>query len=99
MLTWVVSVSSIDDPANGAAQTRPYSNSVEERWWVVRLVCSYAHDADDARQLCAALGLNPREGRKTRRQRSSVSGRPPIRASLSDTALGGRPAPPIRQNP
>lgn len=31
-------------------------NSAAERRRVVRLMCSYAHDADDARQLCATAG-------------------------------------------
>jgi hypothetical protein len=54
---------SIEDHINSAEQTRVYPNSATERRWAVRLVCSYAHDADDARELCTALGLDPRDGR------------------------------------
>lgn len=65
-------MSSIDDHANGAEQTRSHPNSAEECRRVVRLVCSYAQDADDARRLCAALGLHPRDGcTKTMGQRRS----------------------------
>ncbi|MGH3929067.1 MAG: hypothetical protein ACRDTF_03725 [Pseudonocardiaceae bacterium] len=59
-------MSSIDDSVNGAEQTRPYRNPPEECGRAVRLVCSYAHNADDARGLLMVLGLNPRDGhRKT----------------------------------
>lgn len=90
-------MSSIDDHANGATQIRPHGTTVDERGQVVRLVCAYARDADDARQLCAALGLNPRDGRRnTTSQRPSIPGRPSIRVLLP--TLGGRPVPPAPQN-
>ncbi|MGQ0777696.1 MAG: hypothetical protein ACT4NY_25355 [Pseudonocardiales bacterium] len=86
-------MSSIDDYANGAEQTRYHCNPPDECGRVVRLVCSYAKDADDARELFAVLGLDPREGRRkagAAHPRSPVgrrSGRP---SALP--ALGGRPA-------
>lgn len=55
-------MSSIDDNANGTQQTHYNRKPPEERGRVVRLVCSYALDADDARELCTALGLNPHDG-------------------------------------
>ncbi len=55
---------SIDDSANGTEQTRSHRNPPEECGRAVRLVCSYTHDADDARELFGALGLNPRDGRR-----------------------------------
>lgn len=55
---------SIDDNVNGSEQTRYHRNAPEECGRAVRLMCSYAHDADDARKLCIALGLNPRDGRR-----------------------------------
>lgn len=57
-------MSSIDDNANGAQQTRYDRNSPEECGRAVRLVCSYARNADDARELCIVLGLDPRDGRR-----------------------------------
>lgn len=57
-------MSSLDDVVNGAQQTRSHRTPPEENRRVVRLVCSYAHDADDARELFAVLGLNPRDGRR-----------------------------------
>ncbi|MGQ0779396.1 MAG: hypothetical protein ACT4NY_34105 [Pseudonocardiales bacterium] len=56
-------MSSLDDNVNGAEQTRSYPNPPEECGRAVRLVCSYAHNADDAWELLMALGLNPRDGR------------------------------------
>lgn len=64
-------MSSIDDYANGAEQTRYHRNPPEECGRAVWLVCSYAHDADDARELCTVLGLNPRDG-----SRNETSGIP-----------------------
>ncbi|MGH3943271.1 MAG: hypothetical protein ACRDTG_32535 [Pseudonocardiaceae bacterium] len=57
-------MSSIDDCTNGAERTRAFPNTVEERKRAVRLVLTYAQDADDAHELCATLGLHPREGRR-----------------------------------
>lgn len=80
-------MSSIDDTGNGAQQTRYHRNPPEECGRAVRLVCSYAHDAADARELCTALGLNPRDGRRKPLPRvPSVPGRPSIRAPLGDTS-------------
>jgi len=55
----------IDDSTYGAEQTGCHRTPPEECGRVVRLVCSYAHDVDDARELCAVLGLNPRDGCRT----------------------------------
>lgn len=75
---------SIDDNANGAEQTRYHRNPPEECGRAVRLVCSHAHDADDARELCSVLGLNPRDGRRKAPPRTpTIPGRPSIRAPLA----------------
>lgn len=57
-------MSSIDDSVNGAEQTRSHRNPAEECGRAVRLVCRYARNADDARELFTVLGLNPRDGRR-----------------------------------
>lgn len=57
-------MSSIDNNANGTEQTRYRRNPPEECGRVVRLVCSYAQDANDARELFTVLGLNPGDGRR-----------------------------------
>lgn len=66
-------MSSIDDQANGAEQTRYHRNPPEECGRAVRLVCCYAHNADDARELFGLLGLNPRDGRRTAMPRTPRS--------------------------
>lgn len=66
----------------------------------VRLVCSYANNADDAWELCMALGLNPRDGRlrATTPGTPEVRGRPSIRAPLTTTS-SRRPAGPSPGSP
>ncbi len=84
-------MSCINDHANAAEQTRYHRNPPEECGRAVRLVCSYANNADDARELCTVLGLNPRDGRQTATPRiSPVPGRPSIRAPSATPALGRR---------
>ncbi|MGH3929419.1 MAG: hypothetical protein ACRDTF_05515, partial [Pseudonocardiaceae bacterium] len=67
-------MASIDDYANGAEQTRYHRNPPEECERAVWLVCSYAHDADDALELCTVLGLNPRDGRQKSSSRLAITG-------------------------
>lgn len=55
----------VDDSTHGTGRTGYYHNLPEECGRVVRLVCSYAHDVDDVRELCATLGLDPRDGYRT----------------------------------
>jgi len=91
-------VSSCSDHAHGAMHTRSPRIAAEKSGRVLLLVCllvcSYAHDANDARQVCTALGLNPHDGRsRPIQQHATVPGRPSIRAPLNGTALGGRPVP------
>lgn len=81
----------IDGYADGAQQAQYHRNSLEECGQAVRLVCSYAHDADDARELCTLLGLNPRDGRrKDMPPTSPIPGRPLIRAPLRQPSAANR---------
>lgn len=47
-----------------------YANTPGERAAAVLQVCALARDADDARVVMAALGLDPREGRQAGGPRS-----------------------------
>jgi hypothetical protein len=44
--------------------TAPPSATPEERRAAVRTIATYAHDAEDAQLLLAALGLDPSEARE-----------------------------------